>query len=106
MMRTDIDVTRDLARHIDGWLYDREGELLYHTAKNCTGRGVIVEIGSWKGKSTSWLGRGSKQGKGVKIYAIDPHIGSHEHQADGRVWTFEEFKKNIRVSGVDDIIAP
>lgn len=106
MTRPDIDITRDLAKPIDGWLHDYEGELLYTIAKNCAGSGVIVEVGSWKGKSTTWIGRGSRRGKSTKIYAIDPHVGSTEHQAGGKVWTFEEFVRNIKASGIDDIVVP
>lgn len=102
-----IDEIKKLADKVDGWLTDREGGLLYNLAKNCTGGGVIVEIGSWQGKSTIWLGRGSKKGNNVKIYAIDPHTGASEHKERyGEVWTFEEFKKNIIVAKVDDITIP
>lgn len=38
---------------VEGWLTEREGRLLFDRASRCTGRGVIVEIGSWKGKSTT-----------------------------------------------------
>jgi predicted O-methyltransferase YrrM len=103
----NIKETREIANRIEGWLTDREGETLYNLAKNCSGRGVIVEIGSWKGRSTIWLASGSKKGNKVKIYAIDPHTGSSEHQKEGeKVWTFEEFKKNIKDAKVDDIIIP
>ncbi len=47
------------ARDIEGWLTEKEGIFLYKMANKCTGRGVIVEIGSWKGKSTIWLSLGS-----------------------------------------------
>ncbi len=98
---------RKLSKEIDGWLTDSEGELLFRLAKNCRGPGTIVEIGSWKGKSTVWLGCGSKSGNKVKIYAVDPHTGSSEHQKMyGKVWTFEEFKKNILKAEVDDIVVP
>src|SRR5204862_2126445 len=56
---------------IGGWLTPKEGRLLYELARGCTGRGVIVEIGSWKGKSTIWLASGSRRGPGVFVYAID-----------------------------------
>lgn len=96
---------KKLADEIGGWLTDREGELLYNLAKNCIGKGVIVEIGSWKGKSTICLAKGSKAGNKVKIYAIDPHTGSSEHKKRySRVWTLEEFKKNIKNAKVHDII--
>lgn len=103
----EIRDIKEIVSKVEGWLTDSEGEFLYNTAKQCSGRGVIVEIGSWKGKSTIWLGKGSKGGNNVKIYAIDPHTGSSEHKRRfGEVWTFEEFKKNIKNAEVDDVVVP
>jgi MMP 1-O-methyltransferase len=87
---------RELIADIPGWLTDEEGEALYELAKGCTGKGVIVEIGSWKGKSTTCLGLGSRAGKNVPIFAVDPH-------ADYR---FGEFKENIERAGVADLVTP
>jgi MMP 1-O-methyltransferase len=97
-----------LAQDIDGFLTNREGQLLYSLAAACTGKGVIVEIGSWKGKSTVWLAKGVEvSGKTTVIYAIDPHTGSPEHQKDNaKVWTFDEFQSNIRKAGVESLIKP
>ena len=74
-----IDEIKSLTAGIEGWLTDDEGELLFKLARACAGRGGIVEIGSWKGKSTIWLGRGSMAGNRAKVWAIDPHTGSDEH---------------------------
>jgi len=102
----DITRVKEITGKMDGWLAEGEGQLLYNLAKKCD-RGAIVEVGSWKGKSTIWLASGSKKGKKAIVYAIDPHIGSPEHhKMFGKVWTFEEFKKNIKKAGVDDIIVP
>jgi len=105
----EIESIKQLVHNIDRKhsVSDKEGEFLYNIAKNCKGERVIVEIGSWKGVSTIWLGRGSKAGNNVKIYAIDPHTGSLIHRKMyGKVWTFEEFKKNIKTANIDDIIVP
>lgn len=92
---------------INGFLRDDEALLLYHLAKNCKGQGVIVEIGSWEGKSTVCLGLGSLKNSGSKIYAIDPHTGSSEHQKDmGKVNTFTNFKRNIQRAKVSKIVIP
>jgi predicted O-methyltransferase YrrM len=100
--------TRALADAAGGWLNAAEGLLLYRLARRCSGRGVIVEIGSWKGRSTIWLGHGSHDGRQVKIHAVDPHTGSPEHQGgDAKpVWTFDEFQQNIRAAGVHDVVVP
>jgi len=103
----DIKETKNFTDKVDGWLSDREGELLFNFAKNCIGKGVIVEIGSWKGKSTMWLGNGSKSGNKIKIYAIDPHTGFPQiKKMYGEVYTFEEFKKNIKNANISDIVIP
>lgn len=94
-------------KNVGGWLTNCEGEFLYYSAKRCQGKGIILEIGSWKGKSTIWLAKGSKDGNSVKIHAIDPHIGSSEHhKMFGKVDTYKEFLSNIKDNDVNDIIIP
>ncbi len=98
---------KKIIENVDGWLTDSEAEILYTLAKGCKGDGVIVEIGSWKGKSTICLGKGSKAGKRVGIVAIDPHTGSPEHHTgEKKVWTFDEFKSNIAKAGIEDLVSP
>jgi predicted O-methyltransferase YrrM len=87
---------KPLIADVPGWLTDEEGEALYDLARRCTGRGVIVEIGSWKGKSTICLGLGSHAGNNVPIYAVDPH-------ADYR---FGDFKQNVERAGVAELVTP
>ena len=89
------DRVKPLIADIPGWLTDEEGEALYELARSCR-RGNIVEIGSWKGKSTVRLGLGSKAGAAVPIYAIDPH-------ADHR---FGDFKQNVERAGIADLVHP
>jgi len=97
----------NFGQKIEGWLTKKESKLLYELSNNYNGKGAIVEIGSWKGKSTIYLAWGSKKGKKNKVYAIDPHSGSLEHKEElGKVWTFEDFKKNIKKGKVNDIISP
>jgi MMP 1-O-methyltransferase len=87
---------KPLIADIPGWLTDEEGEALYGLARACTGKGVIVEIGSWKGKSTVCLALGSREGTSVPVYAVDPH-------ADYR---FGDFKTNIERAGIADLVRP
>lgn len=104
--KKEIEEIKKIVENIEGWLGNEVGEFLYKTAKRVSGKGVIVEVGSWKGKSTVWLAKGSK-GNRVKVYAIDPHTGSPEHvKKYGKIWTFEEFKRNIKNAGCEDIVIP
>ena len=93
---SDFAAVKELIRDVPGWLSDEEGEALYELARACSGTGVIVEIGSWKGKSTICLGLGARAGKGVRIFAVDPH-------ADYR---HGEFKDNIGRAGIADLVTP
>ncbi|MBA7664370.1 hypothetical protein ES703_72431 [subsurface metagenome] len=106
-MTSEIEKIKKIIAKVEGFLNNGEGEFLYNTAKKCNRRGVIVEIGSWMGKSTIFLGKGSKAGNQTKIYAIDPHTGSVEHREKyGNVWTYKNFKENIKVAEVNDIVFP
>jgi predicted O-methyltransferase YrrM len=87
---------KPLIADVPGWLTDEEGEALYELARACRGDGVIVEIGSWKGKSTVCLGLGSQDGARVPVYAVDPH-------ADYR---FGDFKTNVERAGIADLVRP
>lgn len=94
---------------MDGWLSFDEGRFLYETARRLSGCGAVVEIGSWKGKSTIWLAHGLRDGKGEKVFAIDPHTGAPEHHEifkTKHIWTFDEFKKNIKAAGVERYVEP
>ena len=51
---------------------EAEAKRLYEPAQNCGG--PIVEIGSWKGKSTVCLALGSKVRRKGKVFAIDPVV--------------------------------
>lgn len=106
-MNESFNDIKKITKDLDGWLSDSEGNLLFDLAYRCLGKGVIVEIGSWKGKSTIWLAKGSGQGRHIPVYAIDPHVGSPEHKAMfDKVNTLAEFKANIKNAQVDDIVHP
>ena len=91
-----VERVKPLIGDVPGWLTDEEGEALYELAKACTGRGAIVEIGSWKGKSTICLGLGSRAGAGGRVHAVDPH-------ADYR---FGDFRANVERAGIADLVTP
>ena len=83
----------------------KEGRLLYKLAKEY--KGVIVEIGSWKGYSTIWLAKGSQAGECVKVCTIDPHTGSEVHrEMYGVVGTYPELIENITKANVGNIVVP
>jgi len=105
-MRADVEHeaerVRQLASAVDGWLSDAQGRALFEAAASMTGRGAIVEIGSWKGRSTTWLAAGARLA-GRRVYAIDPHRGSRE---DPGAATLPEFLDNLRRNGLAGAVTP
>jgi len=69
---------------------------------------VVIEIGSWLGKSTRYFAE--KVGPQGKVYAIDTWLGSdleREHQVDPRLKNlYHLFLSNTKQSGYANIIIP
>ncbi len=96
---------------INGFLEPTEGYALHLLAALGPGDGVIVEIGSFMGLSTAWMGIGAKQTNRGPVIAIDHFRGSPEHKT-----LFEEelktdsmlpyFEKNIKALGLEEIVHP
>lgn len=57
---------------VEGWLAREEAMLLFQLARQ-TEHGCIVEVGSYRGRSTIALALGARNGLGVPVYAFDPH---------------------------------
>ena len=57
---------------IRGWLSRDAAVLLYGLAA-AVKQGCIVEVGSYRGRSTVVLARGSANGNGPPVYAVEPH---------------------------------
>jgi predicted O-methyltransferase YrrM len=94
----------DTASGAEGWLTEGEGKYLFEAAKRAAG-GVILEIGSYEGKSTLFLGNGSLRGFGKKVYAVDPHDGGPDLQKPGQIInTLEAFNTNMKKGGIDAIV--
>lgn len=92
-------------QQIDGWLTEAEAIKLWQLAKAVDRGGTILEIGSWKGKSTVCLGLGLRSGKLIAIDSFDAfgESGSSEVYAERRGETplLEEFKQNIKRSRIE-----
>jgi predicted O-methyltransferase YrrM len=64
---------------VKGFLDPEEGNALYSHALAAATLGPILEVGSYCGKSTVYLGAACKARDSV-LYAVDHHRGSEEHQ--------------------------
>jgi len=112
-----VALTIDMST-VKGFLDEEEAHALYSAALSSANLGPILEIGSYCGKSTIYLGQAAKQ-TGNTVFAVDHHSGSEEHQLGEeyfdsalfdhehqRVDTFGEFRANIRSAHLDDCIVP
>ena len=108
-----IDITQ-----VKGFLAEDEAAALYQAALELSVKAPVLEIGSYCGKSTIFLGAACQQTGGI-LYALDHHRGSEEHQLGEEyhdpdlydnsvelVDTFKEFRKNIRAAALEDTVVP
>lgn len=104
--------------NVKGFLADDEAAALYQYAEQTSKLGAILEVGSYCGKSTVYLGVAAKKNNGV-VFAVDHHRGSEEHQlgeeyhdadlydAEVELYdTFKEFRKNMRAADLEDTVVP
>lgn len=88
---TDISGILD---SIEGWFFQNEAAMLSKYAAQATN--CIVEVGSYRGRSTVILGLAAK----VPVYAVDPHINCKDEPTffgdyDRKVWTDNIVKYNL-----------
>ena len=99
-MDRELEELKVILSKVEGMLTHSETEYLYRLAKFNPGKGVIVEIGSYKGKSTICLALGSKSVGGEKVFAIDPHLPIPEEGYSD--YSEPRFRDNIQSAGVGD----
>jgi len=104
---------------IKGFLAPEEGKALYRAGYDCGGQGwPCLEIGSYCGLSTVYLGLGVRDAGGV-LFSIDHHSGSEEHQPGeefhdpelyngqrGCMDSFPEFRRTVSRAGLWDTVVP
>lgn len=100
---------------VPGFLTLEEGYTLFKLAETWPIQGDTVEIGSFKGRSTCFLGSGCRMGGKGKVIAVDHFKGSPEHQKGGHEETreivthgstFSVFQNNIDRFQLGDTVAP
>ena len=96
------------AKNVPGFLAEHEGRFLGMMAACAPCSGVIVEIGSFKGKSTVMLGKLAQRYGIGPVVAIDPHNFNNpelkEHRSAPGATSYEEFQRNIADAGISQVI--
>lgn len=91
---------------VEGFLTPREMRFLMLLAAYPTAEGEILEIGSFKGKSTILLARSARLGDGAVVNAVDPMTAPCETDPDlkGDESSLADFTRNIAEHGVSDLV--
>jgi predicted O-methyltransferase YrrM len=100
---------------------DDEGYALFEAAlaagsEPATVPAVLLEVGSWCGKSATYLGAAALE-TGATVISVDHHHGSEENQVgwdyfeadlvdptDGRLNTLPHFQRQIAAAGLEDVV--
>jgi methyltransferase family protein len=102
----DWENARAAIEPVPGWLTVAQARRLWDAARSLPAPARIVEIGSFRGRSTIVLALGA--GDGIEVVAIDPHLGGDrgpqeiEAQPDLGEADHEAFAANLRCAGVAD----
>jgi predicted O-methyltransferase YrrM len=105
---TTLDQAWSLVADVDGWMSRDQAAALYAAAAACPPGGRIVEIGSFRGRSTIVLA--SAAPTGATVIAIDPHAGNDRgpQEIDGyqeeAATDHDVFVANLARAGVTDRI--
>ena len=116
-----IEIAMDLLldiNNVKGFLAEEEGVALYQHAFAAAQNGPVLEVGSYCGKSTVYLGAACKQAGSV-LFAVDHHRGSEEHQLGeeyhdttlydvecGKIDSFREFRRTLALAQLEDTVVP
>lgn len=114
----NMNIDAELLSSTKGFLNEDEGRRLHDIALEASRWGPCLEIGSYCGKSTIYIGTACKMNNGI-LFAVDHHRGSEEQQPgqvyfdpalfdaqSGRVDTFREFRRTVEKAGIEDTVVP
>ena len=99
-----FDAALDAIRGVDGWLSPEQARVLWDCASELAAPARVVEIGSYRGRSTIVLA-GAVAGRGT-VVAVDPHAGNDrgpqqwEGPAAAGGADLERFRANLERAGV------
>src|SRR4051794_29450787 len=71
---SEFSTTLDAVAGVEGWMTDAQARRLWDRARAVAAGGRIVEIGSFRGRSTIVLATAAADA--VEVVAIDPHAGN------------------------------
>ena len=105
----DVEILGKMSLIIPGMITSEAGKFLYSLCYMQNLEGDVVEIGSWQGRSSTFLARAVKESKNGNFYAIDHfggNVGKEDFYAiDGSLSNLKaNFKENLSKFGLSDIV--
>ena len=113
-----MEINKENINKVKGFLDEREADFLYKLALKAGKNGPCLEIGSYCGKSSVYIGTACKENSTV-LFSIDHHTGSEEQQPGeayfdpdlfdketGKVDTLKHFRKTIADFDLEDVVIP
>lgn len=110
------ETLRRAALAAKGFMPEDEGDALYAAAVGVPAGGLILEVGTYCGKSTLYLAAAARAA-GARVVTVDHHRGSEENQAGwehhdptvvdartGRMDTLPFLRRNLWDAGVEDVV--
>ena len=107
---------RTWAEKARGFMPPNEGLALYEAARAVAVDGPLLEVGSYCGKSSVYLGAAARE-RGRLLFALDHHRGSEENQpgwewhepdlvdpAVGKIDTLPWFRRTIHDAGLEGTV--
>jgi predicted O-methyltransferase YrrM len=107
---------RKVADAAKGFLPEPEAEALYDAGWAMAPHGPLLEIGTYCGKSATWLGAAARA-RGGRLVTVDHHRGSEENQpgwewhdpslvdpAVGAMDTLPFFRRTMHAAGLEDVV--
>jgi len=117
MLPNLIDLPLDIDT-VKGFLDADEGAALYEHALIAADLGPLLEVGSYCGKSSVYLGAACKRKQNI-LFAVDHHRGSEEHQLGEeyhdpdlydahfeKMDSFPQFRHTLARANLEDVVIP
>ena len=113
----DVPLSLDI-NSVKGFLDAEEGAALYQYAMAAAVMGPLLEVGSYCGKSSVYLGTACKLQKTI-LFAVDHHRGSEEHQLGeeyhdpdlydarfSKMDSFPQFRNTLARANLESVVVP
>jgi MMP 1-O-methyltransferase len=71
------------AQGIEGWCPPEQGDALFGLVGRLEAGSTVVELGSYKGLSTAWMGLASDGGRKLRLVSVDLHDPTYTERKGG-----------------------